>query len=89
MYKTCDFETYKKFKEEGLDIILVKKTILDVLLEHGESVAPRGGGKRFYMSSKKSKEQIAQALKEFDKNINFSIEEYNKHCYNGYKIIIL
>lgn len=89
MYKTCDIETYKKFKEEGLDIILVKKTILDVLLEHGESVAPRGGGKRFYMSSEESKEQIAQALREFDKDIKFTIEKYDKHCYNGYKIIIL
>lgn len=87
MYKTHDIKTYHEFREKGFDIILVQKTILDVLLEHGTSVAPRGGGKRFYMSSKESIEQIAKALREFDENIDFSIEKYDK-CYNGYKIII-
>lgn len=93
MYRTHDINTYNKMLEMNLDVELVPKRLLDVLLELDCSVAPRGkvDGEytRYYLlGTNATPTEIATAIKEFNQDIKFKIDTYNK-CFSSYKISIL
>ena len=89
VYKTTDNETYKYLKALGHEVKRVEPTLLDICLELAEQVAPRQD-KYYLLGAKKSMEEIAFAISEFDSSLEFEITSYNK-CYfpNSFIIYLL
>lgn len=89
VYRTTDIKTYEHFKSLGYEIELVEPTLLDICLKLAEQVAPRQD-KYYLLGAKKSMEEIAFAISEFDSSLEFEIASYNK-CYfpNSFIIYLL
>ena len=88
MYTTTDVKTYEHFKALGLEVELVKPTLLDICLKLAEQVAPRGN-KYYLLNSQKSMEEIAFAISEFDPSLEFEIASYNKHSFSNSFVVYL
>jgi hypothetical protein len=86
MFTTTDIKTYEHFKSLGLEVELVEPTLLDICLKFAKQVAPRKD-KYYLLGTKKTKEEIAFAISEFDSSLEFEIGDYHK-CYMDNSFII-